>query len=68
MPDGTHALGERLLRLSDVEAKTGIKRSTIYRRIAAETFPAPLSLGPGTVRWRLSDVEAWIEGLTAARQ
>lgn len=68
MPDGTHALGERLLRLADVEAKTGIKRSTIYRRIAAETFPAPLSLGPGTVRWRLSDVEAWIEGLTAARQ
>ena len=67
MPDGSHGLGERLLRLQDVEAKTGIKRSTIYRRIAAETFPPPVSLGPGTVRWRLSEVEAWIEGLSAAR-
>lgn len=64
-PEGEH-LGERLLPLKDVELKTGIKRSTIYRRISAGTFPAPLSLGPGTVRWRLSDVDAWIESLSKA--
>jgi prophage regulatory protein len=68
MPDGTPALGERLLRLPDVEEKTSLSRSTIYRRIQAGTFPAPLELGPGTVRWRMSDVDAWIEGLSAARQ
>lgn len=68
MPDGTQALGERLLRLSDVEEKTSLSRSTIYRRIQAGTFPAPLDLGPGAVRWRLSDVDAWIAGLSVARQ
>jgi prophage regulatory protein len=66
VPDGTTNLGERLLRLREVEEKVGLKRSTIYRRIAAESFPPPIDLGPGTVRWRLSDVDAWIQSLTAA--
>lgn len=64
--DDSRLLGEILLRLKDVTAKSGLSRSTIYRRIAAGTFPAPLALGPGTVRWRLSDVDAWIEGLSVA--
>jgi predicted DNA-binding transcriptional regulator AlpA len=41
---------ERLLRLRDVKQKTGLGSSTIYRRIADGTFPAPRSLGPNTVR------------------
>jgi prophage regulatory protein len=51
---------ERLLRLRDVKQKTGLGTSTIYRRIADSTFPAPRSLGPNTVRWLESEIDAWI--------
>jgi prophage regulatory protein len=58
---------ERLLRLRDVKQKTGLGSSTIYRRIADGTFPAPRSLGPNTVRWLQSEVDAWIKSLPSSR-
>jgi prophage regulatory protein len=60
-------LGERLLRLKDVQQKVGLGSSTIYRKIAAGTFPRPLSLGEGTVRWRLSEIDAWIGDLQPSK-
>jgi len=54
---------ERLLRLRDVKEKTGPGSSTIYRRIAEGTFPVPRSLGPNTVRWLESEIDAWIRSL-----
>jgi prophage regulatory protein len=56
-------LGERLLRLRDVEQKTGLSSTTIYRKMTEGSFPRPLQLGPGSVRWRETKVEAWIDGL-----
>ena len=56
--------GDRLLRLRDVQIKTALGRSTIYRRIKAGTFPPPTRLGDFTVRWRASDIDAWIGSLT----
>ncbi|WP_316234554.1 AlpA family transcriptional regulator [Bradyrhizobium sp. SZCCHNR1020] len=58
---------ERLLRLRDVKQKTGLGTSTIYRRIADGTFPVPRSLGPSTVRWLQSDIDAWIKSLQPSR-
>jgi prophage regulatory protein len=58
---------ERLLRLRDVKLKTGLGGSTIYRRIADGTFPPPRSLGPNTVRWLQSEVDAWIKSLPSSR-
>jgi prophage regulatory protein len=58
---------ERLLRLRDVKQKTGLGTSTIYRRIADGTFPAPRSLGPNTVRWLESEIDAWIRALPSSR-
>jgi prophage regulatory protein len=55
--------GATLLRLSDVILATSIGSSTIYRKIAANQFPRPLRLGPGSVRWRASEVVEWIDGL-----
>jgi prophage regulatory protein len=48
---------------------TSIGSSTIYRKIAASQFPRPVRLGPGSVRWKASEVSAWIDGLerTAGR-
>lgn len=37
-----------------------VSRVTIWRwRKSDPTFPAPITLSPGCVRWRLSDLEAW---------
>jgi prophage regulatory protein len=58
---------ERLLRLRDVKEKTGLGSSTIYRRIADGTFPVPRSLGPNTVRWLQSEIDAWIRSLPSSR-
>lgn len=48
-----------MLKLSDVTKATSLGRSTIYRRIGEGTFPAPLHLSPGCVRWDADDLEVW---------
>jgi prophage regulatory protein len=53
----------RLLQLREVKAKTSLGGSTIYRYIAARTFPAPLQVSPGTVRWLEDEVDDWIRSL-----
>jgi prophage regulatory protein len=49
-----------ILRRKQVEARTGLSRSTIYERIKAGTFRAPLALGTRAVGWDSSLIEAWI--------
>ncbi len=51
---------ERLLRLPEVVLRTGLSRSSIYARIAAQEFPAPVSLGARAVGWPSSLVDSWI--------
>ncbi len=50
--------GRRLLRLRAVMESVGLGRSTIYRRMAAGTFPKCVDNGSG-VRWREDEIEAW---------
>ena len=57
-----------LLRLSDVKTATGQGSSTIYRKIESHQFPSPVRLGPGSVRWRTSEIAGWINGLEHTRQ
>lgn len=58
-----HPYLDRLLRLAEVKAATGLSHSTIYRRMSDGTFPRPVSLGPQTVRWRERDIISWQESL-----
>lgn len=53
-------LGERLLPIKLVKEKAGLGQSTIYRRIAAGSFPAPYDRGGGRVGWKLSEIEEWL--------
>ena len=53
-------LKETILRRKQVEARTGLSRSTIYGRIQARTFPAPIPLGARAVGWLESEVDAWL--------
>ena len=54
------ATTDRLLRLSDVRTLTALGRSTIYRLMRDGSFPEPLKIGPRAVRWRESEIEAWL--------
>ena len=45
-----------ILRRWQVEAKTGLSRSTIYRRMRAGTFPLPIQLGGRIVGWYAAEM------------
>ncbi len=51
-----------LMRLPTVIRWTGLARSTIYRLIAEQKFPAPVVLARRAVAWRRADLERWSEG------
>ena len=55
-----------ILRRKQVEARTGLRRSTIYAKIAAGEFPAPVRIGIRAVGWIEADVIAWLESRIAA--
>ena len=56
-------MDDRLIRLDEVLEMCGISRSELYRQIADGRFPRPVKVGLRAVRWRLSEVEAWMAGL-----
>lgn len=49
------------LRLPSVMRLTGLGRSTIYRMVAAHTFPGQVRLGARAVAWRRADLDRWSE-------
>lgn len=49
-----------VMRRDEVERETGLSRSTIYKRIKEGTFPVPLKIGPGSIGWRVADIEAFL--------
>jgi len=54
---------QRLFPISDVEQCSGLDRSTIYRRVKAGTFPAPVQIGPRRVAWTEDSIVEWQRGL-----
>lgn len=49
-----------LLRMKDVRRRTGLSVATVYRREAAGTFPKKVRLGPKSVAWYESDIDAFV--------
>lgn len=35
--------------------------ATLWRKVKAQQFPAPVKLSAGITAWRVEDVRAWIE-------
>jgi prophage regulatory protein len=67
---------KKILRIPDVQKKTGMSRSTIYNKLNPSskyfdpTFPKPIRLGNGpasSVGVIESEIDAWIEARAAAR-
>ncbi|MGL4316713.1 MAG: helix-turn-helix transcriptional regulator [Pseudomonas sp.] len=57
----------RFIKLAQVKAYTSLSTSEIYRRIAAGTFPAQVTLGPKSVAWVESEILQWCDALAAQR-
>ncbi|MGX0954854.1 prophage regulatory protein [Pseudomonas viridiflava] len=50
----------RILRLDEVEAKSGFKRAHIYALMKKGEFPQALRLGVRAVGWDSVEVDLWI--------
>ena len=61
-----------LLERREIEELTGLSCASIYRKMRSGTFPEPIKISDRAVRWKLAEIEAWIEsrpratGATAA--
>jgi len=51
---------ERIIRLKTVLQRTGLSRSTLYRKIADGSFPAQVRISVHGAGWRESSVNRWI--------
>lgn len=58
-------LADALLRLSTVEAITGLGKSTIYAKLANNEFRQPIRLGTRCTRVRAGNVQAWLAAQSA---
>ena len=51
---------EKIIRLQTVLARTGLSRSTLYRKIAEGTFPSQLKISIHGTGWHESAIQRWI--------
>ena len=51
----------RILRLEEVEAKSGFKRAHIYNLMTKRQFPQALRLGVRAVGWDSIEIDQWID-------
>lgn len=51
----------RMLKIDEVCAIIGMKKSSVYRWASEGTFPAPKKVGPKASRWDSLAVNAWLE-------
>ena len=59
---------DRIVRLKEVLQKTGLTRSTLYRKVAARTFPRQVAISTRCMGWRQSELDDWLRNPTAYEQ
>ena len=55
----------RLMTRPEVEARTRLSRSTIYKEMREHRFPEPVKIGRA-VRWRSDEIDKWLDNLPRA--
>ena len=50
-----------MLRPTEVMERTGLSRTSLWRRVRAGTFPAPIEIGPNAIGWPASAITTWLE-------
>jgi len=69
-PDQVHtpsAVEHRILRLDEVQTKTGFKRAHLYTLMQKGQFPRTVRLGVRAVGWNSVEVEQWVRERLAER-
>ena len=51
---------DRILRIQAVLDRTGLRRSTLYRKIAEGSFPHQVKISQNGCGWKESAVNRWI--------
>ena len=51
---------DRILRIKTVLERTGLSRSTLYRKIEQGTFPKQVRIASRCAGWRESSVNEWL--------
>lgn len=52
---------ERLLQVKAVALIVGLGTSTIWAKAKKGTFPSPVKVSNHVTRWRLSEINTWLE-------
>ncbi|MGJ3648925.1 helix-turn-helix transcriptional regulator [Sphingomonas sp. GlSt437] len=52
---------DRILRLNAVLARTGLSRSTLYRKMDNGTFPHNIKISTRCAGWRESAINEWLK-------
>ncbi len=52
---------DAFLRREEVEARTSLSRSSIYRLMRSGVFPEPVKISSRAVRWRSSEIEQFLD-------
>lgn len=58
------AAPDRLIRLPEVMARVGLRRTAIYQRMREGRFPRSRSLGPRCTVWLEAEIDAWIRQIS----
>ena len=58
---------DRIIRMNTVRDRTGLSRSTIYRKIAEGTFPPQIKISINGAGWRESDIDRRVANPVAWR-
>ncbi|KGE00244.1 MULTISPECIES: AlpA family phage regulatory protein [Rhizobium/Agrobacterium group] len=58
---------DRIIRMNTVLSRTGLSKTTSYRKIADGTFPAQLKISVNGAGWHESDINRWVENPVAWR-
>ena len=54
-------MAEQLLRRPEVEAMVAMSTAAIYKAMRRGDFPEPVRITATAVRWRQSEIQAWLE-------
>ena len=68
--NGSYAMPnkEKIIRLKTVLTRTGLSRSTLYRKIAEGSFPRQVPISVHGTGWHESAVDRWIANPSAWRE
>jgi prophage regulatory protein len=52
---------DRIIRIKTVLERTGLSRSTLYRKIGSGSFPRQIAISQRCAGWRESAVREWMK-------